>query len=916
MPINKPAMSRPGGLGEKIENTAIRFLVGAYESTIGDLSDRVRQGIDNYLEAIERELTEFVQPIEEQLLADPALPPWAKNIIRKTAHPQHPVQIVAVIGAVVGILLGLVSSVLYPLAQKARQLPNKLLRPTLPDLMTTAGLLNRGMVSWDEYERIAQSLGYSDTVIQAIVPYTQLRVSPVEFIRGAFIAGLSNEEVRAYLKELGYRDTEIDVLLTIYQLRPGPSDLVRFSVREVWRDDVAAKWGYDADFPARYEEEMRRAGDMEGWARAYWRAHWELPGITLALEMLHRGVITEEEFDEYLRVADYPAGWRERIKAVAYEPYTRVDTRRMYRFGVLDENGVYRTYRDLGYDHEHAVAMTQFTVLDALEEERELTKTDVLRAYKLGRFNRQQAKEALIDIGYNATVAETLLLNQDQQLEEERIDNVVKHTHSLYIRGGLTRSDVITRLAALNLGSDEIDRYLELWDLEREARKAIPSRTSLDEFLKEDIITVEEYREGLKALGYDDQAIAWYTQAILLDKQRLAEKEADRAADEAEKTAKRAAATEYQKQKAALTVELRRVEARIGELQNAIEARRLQYQRDLALARKRIDVEQVTSEYQQQRSEVQQLIDELNIDNRHHREAIEELQTAIAQARLELEGVIDEALKDEAKRQIAVLKQQIEAVQTIIAQGKAEIARLEEEITELIDPTFTRATQREIESIKRQIEERQDIIASYTVRQAEIARLLLDAGPDEVRALKEELLDLQIAIAREQEAIDNYQTLIAELREANVDPALAAELHTREELIAEIRTINAEAQAHVQELNERIADIRLHQIDPERTAEVQRLREHILTLRAEIEEHEDEIAANNAAIAEYKARLNRLYEDYQQSLRDLRRVESVDKVEASYRADIQRLQGELAQARAAKNELRIRLAEVRYEYIT
>jgi len=915
MPIQKPAASKPGGLGEKVENTLIRFVTRSYEATIGDLSDRIKRGIDNYLKDIEQKIAKIVRPVADQLLADPTLPQWAKNAIRETAYPSHPVQVVAIIGAVLGILFSLVSSAIFPVSQKARQWINKAIRPTLPDLMTTAGLLNRGMVSRDRYEQIAQSLGYSNDVIEAIVPYTQLRVSPAEFIRGAFLAGVSTDQVRAYLQELGYRDTEIDTLLTIYQLRPGVSDLVRFSVREVWRDDVAAKWGYDADFPPQYEEEMRRAGDVEGWARAYWRAHWELPGITMALEMLHRGVISGEEFDEYLRVADYPAGWRERIKAIAYSPYTRVDTRRMYRFGVLDENGVYQTYRDLGYDHEHAMAMTQFTVLDALEEERELTKTDILKAYRLGRFTRDQAREALVNVGYNATVAETLLLNQDQQLEEERISNVVKHTHSLYVRGGISRSDVITRLAAQNLGSDEINRYLELWGLEREARQALPSRTSLNTFLKEDIITVDQYREGLKALGYTDQAIDWYTQAILLDKQRDAEKEADRAADEAEKTAKRIEATEYQRRKAALTVELRRTEARIGELQNAIEARRLQYQADLALARKRVTAEQIASEYEEQRAEIQQLIDTLSVENRHYRETIDRLQTEIAEVRVQLESVIDESLKEEARLQIAVLQAQKEAVQTIIAQGREQIAGLEEEITSLVDPTFTREIQRQIATLRREIEEHQDTVAAYVTRQAEITRALLDAGIDEIQPLKEQLLDLQIAIAEEQQAIDQLQTAVAGLREANVDPELAADLHTRQELIAEIRTINAEAQTHLQELDERIADIRLHQIDPERSAEVEVLRQRIVELRAEIEHVEDEIAANNTAIAEYRAQLNRLHEDYQRRLRDLQRVASVEQVEASYRTDLQRLRTELAQAREAKNSLRVQLAEVKYEYV-
>jgi len=132
----------------------------------------------------------------------------------------------------------------------------------------------------------------------------------------------------------------------------------------------------------------------------------------------------------------------------------------MYRFGVLDETGVYDTYRDIGYDHEHAVAMTEFTVLDALTDERELTKTDVLKSYRLGRFTQAEAQTNLVELGYNATVAAMLLGNEDQAQESAKISGVVSNTHSLYIRGGISKSEVIARLAGFNLASAEVNRYL------------------------------------------------------------------------------------------------------------------------------------------------------------------------------------------------------------------------------------------------------------------------------------------------------------------------------------------------------------------------------------------------------------------------------------------------------------------------
>jgi len=595
-------------------------------------------------------------------------------------------------------------------------------------------------------------------------------------------------------------------------------------VREAWRDDVAQKWGYDSDFPGEFGAEMQRAGDTEGWAKRYWRAHWELPSLNTVLEMLHRGVVTDEEFNEYLRIADYPSGWRDRISKVAYTPYTRVDTRRMYRYGVLDETGVYDTYRDIGYDHEHAVAMTEFTVLDALTDERELTKADVLKSYRLGRFTQAEAQANLTELGYNTTVAAMLLGNEDQAQESAKISGVVSNTHSLYIRGGITRAEVIARLAGFNLASAEVDRYFELWDLEKESRIALPTRSALDGFLSDDIITVAQYQTGLTALSYQAETIAWYTQGVLLDKATKAEKEKDRAISEAEKVAKREVTTAYQRGKALLTVALREVEARIGELQTAIQARGLQRNADLAFAQQRATVEQLSSLYNLEQAQLREDRDTLSIETREYREDIEELQTEISGLRLQLEVATDEALKEDARLQIGTLQAHKEDIQTIQAEGRAEISTLEAEISGLVDPTLTEQLRLQIASLQTEIETIQDAISVDRETQAEIKRALLDAGPDEIQGLKEQYLDLAVQVASELVALDEVQTLIAGLRETGIDPELAGDLHARQELMAEIRANNAQAAVFLQEIDQSIVEIRLTQIDPERVGRLEMLR--------------------------------------------------------------------------------------------
>ena len=915
MTIEKPGKGKKGGLGEQVENTLIRFIIIAYESTIGAVSSRIRAGIDHFLEDIENEAVKVVRPFVDDILSNPELPDWARNWLYKAAYPEKQLGFITVGMAVAAIGWSLISVITASLGQRAVQWVNIVMRPALPDLNTIAVMYHKGQVSENYFVDVAQRLGYRPEFIAPFLDFARNRISASEFIAYAYLVGLGEGMITQYLQGLGYGSQEIEALYTVNQLRPTPSDLVRFAVREVWRDEVANKWGYDADYPSQFGVEMERAGDSEGWAKSFWRAHWELPSLTMILEMLHRGVITDQEFDEYLRVADYPVGWRERIAKIVYSPYTRVDTRRMFRFGVLDEGGVYQTYKDIGYDDQHALSMTEFTILDALEEERELTKTDVLNSYRLARFDRATAKQSLLDLGYNSVVADILLSNQDQALEDQRINNLVKYTHSLFVGGGLTQSEVLQRFAEYNLTTSEIDRYLELWKIERAAKVALPSRTSLDSFLKDDIITVDDYKKGLAKISYKPEAIDWYTQSVLLDKQAQSEKEHDRAVDEQEKLLKREKVTDYQREKARLTVELREIESDIGEWQNAIQSRELQFTNDQELARQKLTVDVLDQDYEKQRRAIQYQIDHLTTKNREYMVVIDDLQTQIADMGLQLEQSIDESLKETGRLAIAELRYQQEVIQGIVIEGKAEIVLLENEIVELVDNTFPTIIQQDIAVLQEEIEKLQDKIASSQLVKAELNRLMFDADIEQLAVLKREYLDYNVLIAEDQQTIDHLQSVVQELRIENIQPELVQELNIRQDLISQIRVELSEADILLQDLDTAIADIRVSEIDPLKVKRTEDFKEAILSLRIEIEKNQDVISANNVLISEHRAQLRGVRAEYRQGLLDLQRVSSLSQVVTDFNRDLATLTMGLNASRSHKNEIRVALAKLKYQFI-
>jgi len=516
----------------------------------------------------------------------------------------------------------------------------------------------------------------------------------------------------------------------------------------------------------------------------------------------------------------------------------------------------------------------------------------------------------LIGTGYAALAADLALDSVDATRENERIDTVVRNTRTAYLAGALSDGDVQVRLGSLGLEDAEMQEYLELWRIERASRTRHPSRTSLDDFFRRDIISIEDYRSGLARLGYQEQAIGWYVDALLQKREEALERERERAQDEAEKLRLREEATAYQRERAALLVELRTVEAQITDVQSAIRARGLQYQADLAMARQRVTAEQLRAEYDADVAALREQIDELTVEIRHVQAEIADLEAERGQARLQIELLTDEALTAQARAQIAEIQEQQAAIAAEIAALQAGIADAQERIGSLTEAAVAEEVRLEIARRREQIDTLQTEIAEHRSNIAALARLALEVEPEQAIAVKRAMLDEQIEIASLQERIETLEDEIAAIRTAAVDPETAGQIDSLEREIAARRTRIAALRAESETLDEQIAQIRATLIDPERVAQIEALRERIVEIAADVERREVDVAAARAAIAELQARVNRRREQYAASLAQLRRAESVDAVEAAYRADVEAYQAQLATLRGEKAALRVEIAQL------
>ncbi|KKN15628.1 hypothetical protein LCGC14_0984150 [marine sediment metagenome] len=318
------------------------------------------------------------------------------------------------------------------------------------------------------------------------------------------------------LQRIGIHPEYTDIYKTLAYPIPPVADLITMAVREAFTPSVAAKFGQYQDFPDAFEQFAKMKGLTPEWAKRYWASHWSLPSARQGFEMLHRGVIDFGELDMLLRALDVMPFWRNKLTSIAYRRMTRVDIRRMYKMGVINQSDVLAAYLELGYNQSDAQRMTQFTVLWALPPHASITRSDILTAYKRRMIDRAEASQLLADMGENEFHRGFMLDAVDYKKALEVTDIRIKGIGNLYIEHIYDENKVIEELSKLDLPSDEINLLMEKWYFEIQGQTPrLWTNSQTLGFAKEGLITKDRAKAELKALGYDGEHINIYMESIL-----------------------------------------------------------------------------------------------------------------------------------------------------------------------------------------------------------------------------------------------------------------------------------------------------------------------------------------------------------------------------------------------------------------
>lgn len=217
--------------------------------------------------------------------------------------------------------------------------------------------------------------GYCPQSVQWAANASRSKPIPGELIQLLNRGVISSGDFGNRMRMLGYTDpNDVNMLQGLGQIVPPYSDIVRMMVRDTDDQALVDRFGLDTDFTTKYQPQLQQWAKAQGVPdkvmQYLWRAHWSIPAPGQLFEMYHRlrhaGTFGTEaevlaDVTTALEQQDILPFWIPRLLAISFRPLTRVDARRAYQIGAIDDNGLYDAYIQGGYSDANATILLNFT---------------------------------------------------------------------------------------------------------------------------------------------------------------------------------------------------------------------------------------------------------------------------------------------------------------------------------------------------------------------------------------------------------------------------------------------------------------------------------------------------------------------------------------------------------------------------
>ena len=490
-------------ISDRIEST-IEEWSGKWKDRLrGWLAGALGFGIEVFMDVMAKSAAPKLKPLLDTLEKTGKVPPELKPLLDEMKSPtgEFAAALLSSTGnQIVGGSLGrVIDAILNPISYAI----SSLFRNVIPGPTDLIKMWQMRIIPPEELADLEHQHGFNDDWVKAYKSLFEM-ILPSDVIAPF---ALRNKEEGTYfwsqVRKLGWDERQIKLMQEMAYRVPGVADIIRYVVREVYDPATYKKFGQDQEYPSFAEADAEKTGVRPDHLLKEWIAHWELPGISQGFEMLHRGVIDEDTLRLLLRARDVMPYWRDKLTAISYIPYNRIDARRMWDMGVLDDSALKRSYLDMGYDPEHAENMTLWTKIFVLYPQ-------LVARYKNGWITQDEVLSKLIGLGMKPDRAqwlfETKFKNEAASRTAAQKDLTLAQIIKGVKKGKITRAEAIDLVTDMGYDMDEANFILAVEIPEDETDTAVKvrelSKSDILAGLEAGTLTPEQAREKLVASRY------------------------------------------------------------------------------------------------------------------------------------------------------------------------------------------------------------------------------------------------------------------------------------------------------------------------------------------------------------------------------------------------------------------------------
>lgn len=264
------------------------------------------------------------------------------------------------------------------------------------------------------------------------------------------------------------------------------------------------------------EGEARRryleAGGVPDWFESAFNIRGTAPTPVQALDLANRGIIPfagrgpdATTYEQAFLEGPWRNKWLPAFQALAEYLIPPRSIVPLLRSGAITRERAIELMARNGVSEVDALAMTEEAASGKLAADRELTKSEILRAYGDGLLDERGATEVLGGLGYEPEEAGFLLGLADFTWERRFRDASVTRIGNLYKARKITEDEAQAALASLGLPGTAMSKALALWDIERELPTADLTESQVRGAWRKGIVDEDYYRNYLTTHGFSPE---------------------------------------------------------------------------------------------------------------------------------------------------------------------------------------------------------------------------------------------------------------------------------------------------------------------------------------------------------------------------------------------------------------------------